>query len=293
MSLYNFLHKFKALHRLEGHILSDNFRLFRWVYVLYNKLHFTKTITKNGVSYKVPVKNGIGLQNLFSSYEEWMIPFIQSLNLPADSTFIDVGINTGQTLLKTIPFHKKLNYIGIEPNTYCYNYVTDLILLNKFSRAKAFNIALSDTEEDLTLQYRYKEDIMATTSPKFRKYTNYAHKITVPAISGDLLCLQENIHTISLIKIDVEGGELKVLQGFTNIVKKERPIILCEILPIKTIDVEITNYRNNLANGIITWCNELEYSITNINTQHKINTVKDLDTNFESSNYILTPNNTK
>ena len=51
-------------------------------------------------------------------------------------------------------------------------------------------------------------------------------------VLGDTLdnyCNKNNINNITFIKIDVEGIELDVLKGSTNIIKKNKPDIFIEI----------------------------------------------------------------
>ncbi len=46
---------------------------------------------------------------------------------------------------------------------------------------------------------------------------------------------------IASIKIDVEGAELSVLQGATTILSERKPIILCEILDVGSLN-QIENF---------------------------------------------------
>ena len=41
-----------------------------------------------------------------------------------------------------------------------------------------------------------------------------------------------NLEKIDLIKIDVEGAELEVLESIKNLIKKHKPFIIIEILPV-------------------------------------------------------------
>ncbi|MGB4838707.1 MAG: FkbM family methyltransferase [Saprospiraceae bacterium] len=41
----------------------------------------------------------------------------------------------------------------------------------------------------------------------------------------------KNLDSISVLKIDVEGAELEVLNRFNSLIKEQHPIILIEILP--------------------------------------------------------------
>ena len=50
------------------------------------------------------------------------------------------------------------------------------------------------------------------------------------AMRFDSYCTRYGIENVDLIKIDVEGAELKVLQGMGMLLDKWRPDIICEVL---------------------------------------------------------------
>jgi len=263
--MYNLLHKIKFLHKIDRYIMSENFWLFRVFDLIYKKINFTKKITKGDSSYYIHVKNGVGLQNLILQYENWITNVFEIIPIPQNSTVIDVGANTGQTLLKIVPFFPSIKYIAIEPNVYCKRYIEELCQLNNFKNVEVFEYALSDTNETATLFYRYREDIMATTSPDYRKFTNYANSIEVTEITGDELCKNQKIKNIALIKIDVEGGEYKVIMGFISTIKFYKPYIICEILPTMSESDEVTNFRKEVVTKLFGLIDSLEYAIININ----------------------------
>lgn len=289
--MYNFFQKFKILHKIDRYVMSDNFWLFNVLYSLYKRINYTKKIQKGDTSFFIHVKNGIGLQNLIVGYEIWWREILVALSIPQNSTVIDVGANSGQTLLNIVPFHPSLKYIAIEPNNYCSTYLKELCILNNFTNVTVFNNALSNKDETITLFFRYREDIMATTTPAFRKFTNYANSIDIHAITGDELFKKNNIEDISLIKIDVEGGEYKVILGLVETIRKYNPFIVCEILPTITESIDVTNYRKEIVSKLFNLICELGYDLINIDTKKLVPTMNDLSNDIQSCNYIFCPNN--
>lgn len=285
--MYNLLHKNKLLHKIDRYIMSDNFWLFKVFDSIYKRINFTKKVTKGDISYYIHVKNGIGLQNLISEYENWLSNIFNILSLADDCTVIDVGANTGQTLLKVVPFFPSIKYIAIEPNQYCKIYLEELCRLNNFKNVDVFNYALSNKRETTTLHYRYREDIMATTTPDFRKFTNYANSIDIPGITGDELCETNKIKNVALIKVDVEGGEYKVIVGFIRTIKLYKPFIICEILPTVSESKEVSIFRNDLVFKLFELIISLEYVMINITQKKIIETINDLSQDIQSSNYIF------
>ncbi len=254
-------------------------------------IQFTKKkITIGETSYYIHVKNGMGFQNLIVGYEDWLGKIFKILSIPKDSTVIDIGANTGQTLLKIVPFYPAIKYIAIEPNVHCKTYLDELCQINNFTNVKIFASALSNKIETTTLFYRYREDIMATTTPDYRKFTNYANSLDVSAITGDELCRKNNIDNISLVKIDVEGGEYKVILGLVDTLKMYKPFILCEILPTISESIEVSNFRKDIVSKLFKLICELEYTVINISQKRIIKTINDLSQDIQSCNYIFCPN---
>jgi len=60
-------------------------------------------------------------------------------------------------------------------------------------------------------------------------------KITVKAISLDQYVAERRIQRVDMMKLDVEGGELEVLRGATEMFNRFRPILICEVLDETTV----------------------------------------------------------
>lgn len=287
--MYNTLHKFKISHILSRNYLTDDFLPFRLLYKLFRKFTWTRRVTRNGVSFKVLIKDGMGVMNFISEYETWLDEVLVKLIDKEDAVFIDIGANTGQTMIKIMPRFPGVQYFAVEPNSHCVRYLKALVELNNFKSVKILEYALSDSEGTAELLLRYQDDILATTSHSFRKFTKYAIKAQVQMTTGDLLIGRENLKEISVIKIDVEGGEANVIDGLADTIKRFQPCILCEILPLVSKDEGVTAYRENSAGRILSRLSELRYTAVNILTGDRINSIRDLSSSLESSNYIFLP----
>ncbi|MGA9883793.1 MAG: FkbM family methyltransferase [Candidatus Acidiferrales bacterium] len=58
--------------------------------------------------------------------------------------------------------------------------------------------------------------------------------LPVEVVSLDQYVLENSMHGVDVIKLDVEGAELDVFRGATRVLTKMRPTILCEILDLAT-----------------------------------------------------------
>lgn len=204
-----------------------------------NKLGLTKNVnfivarSLNNKKVHIPVINGLGYDNLYPA-ELWIDSVIEKLLLRKRGAFIDVGINVGQTLLKLRNIDPAVEYIGFEPNPICIFYAESLIRANAFLNCKIVPVGLSDKDTVLQLGLNSETDPAASMVENFRPGQNIARKIYVPVNRFDTVDEKLRIGAISIIKIDVEGAELEVLQGLVDTIKTKRPSVIMEILPCYT-----------------------------------------------------------
>lgn len=85
-------------------------------------------------SVRVPVRAGLGTTNLDLS-EPWMFELLRRLLGAQMGTFVDVGVNMGQTLLKVLLLDPTRRYVGFEPNPLCVYYANLIIQANGAKRA--------------------------------------------------------------------------------------------------------------------------------------------------------------
>lgn len=66
----------------------------------------------------------------------------------------------------------------------------------------------------------------ASLLPDFKQHAKALYEVQTTTLDDALTDVR-----VGTIKIDVEGGELAVLRGATQLIKAHRPTILCEVLP--------------------------------------------------------------
>lgn len=143
--------------------------------------------------------------------------------LRPDANCIDVGAHTADILKKLIRHAPHGKHFAFEPIPWLYKK-----LERKYgNKAHVFELALSNEKGDATF-YVFPERL-AVSGLKQRAFQNQnavPKQIKVHVETLDNI-IPENL-PIHLIKIDVEGAELQVLQGAVNILKKYKPIVLFE-----------------------------------------------------------------
>jgi FkbM family methyltransferase len=153
---------------------------------------------------------------------------------------IDVGVAKGTSfLLKNFPFAK---YYFIEANKNYYNFIEKNLLPN--FRSKLFKVAAGRVNS------KKKFYLSGPISSFYKRESfNFKNSIEVNVQTLDKILSNEKISKNSILKIDCEGGELDVLKGAKNILKKVDYIIVeIRLQNIKTYNPsELINflYKNN------------------------------------------------
>lgn len=198
-----------------------------------NLLNIHGTISLNKKTFKIPILQKIGISNLFMS-EPWMIDILKIVLPIENKNFIDVGVNIGQTLLKLKSVSSEINYIGFEPNPICVNYAVKLINENNFDNTLIIPAGISDKNEMGLLNFfsQSETDSAASMIEDFRPDQKIFKKEFIPLYNIESFKNKINLDSISILKIDVEGAELEVLNSFKKEIEEKSPIILIEILPV-------------------------------------------------------------
>lgn len=141
------------------------------------------------------------------------------------SNCIDIGAHTGEVLNVMLYYaHDGIHY-AFEPVPFLYE--TLWRKYQYFENIKVFDVALSNTTGTSTFNY-------VMSNPSYsglikRKYDRSEEEEVTLMVKVDRL---DNIipadHKVDLIKIDVEGAELLVLEGGIETIKRNRPIVIFE-----------------------------------------------------------------
>lgn len=198
------------------------------------RLKINTSITLNNRKIIIPVINEVGVENYFNLSEPWMLYILKKLISSAgyNKAFIDVGVNLGQTLIKVKSVAPSIRYIGFEPNPLCVNYVSSLIAVNYFSNTEIIPVGLGNKSSVLKLNLFSNSDVDSAASiiEGFRSEASVTKTINVPVFKFSDIHLNKDLE-FGIIKIDVEGAELEVMEGLKEKIKTDRPVILVEVLP--------------------------------------------------------------
>jgi FkbM family methyltransferase len=206
------------------------YRLLRKIGIL-RLINLTTSIKVSSSKVKIPLLGETGFDNLSLS-EPWMRDVMTTLSACRFGLFVDVGVNVGQTLIKLRSVFPDMEYLGFEPNPICVNYANMLIKENGWENTTIVPVGINAASGLVALHHYHAQDTDSSASiiPDFRSRDSICKTTYVPCFAtGDLAFLFKQ--TITLIKIDVEGAELEVIESFRWHLANQRPYLICEILP--------------------------------------------------------------
>lgn len=232
-------------------------------------VNFTRSIKQNNKSFKIPVVNNIGLANFAAEDKSWFLQLVEAIDLPSGSSFIDVGVNVGQSLI-AFRSYRDNPYYGFEPSPECAFYVNKLIKANNLRNTHLVPVGLSSSTEILKFYCKGGGDQSATIVGDLRPghYTDEDVSY-IPVFSFDELDMA-GIGAISFIKIDVEGAELEVLTGLKQTLQKHNPVITCEVLDCHNADTNL-HVLQERANRLVELVKSLNYTIYRIKPEKGLN----------------------
>ena len=255
-------------------------------------LRFLNLTTRIHVDKKevlIPLLYRVGLAHC-GSQEQWLLRLMKTLSpyLQDNKSFIDVGVNVGQTLLIAKTLYPHVKYFGFEPNPVCVFYVNELIRKNAITGVTVFPFGLSDREQilDLIFFYHDKDDSTASVISGFR--TDEVRRLEKVVVFRYDELENKDGYRPGIIKIDVEGSEWEVIKGMISVISHERPCIICEVLPTYH---DQNAFRQRRQSALEQLLSEHKYFIYHIGLSGEIEKIGKFKSQsaIEESNYLFIP----
>lgn len=220
----------------------------------------------------------------FSNFSDWgsshNAGFETTIHLSKNKNCIlDVGAHIG---LVTLPLTHQISSEGLihafEPSDINRKYLKKHIKLNKLNNVKIVDFLVGNKNLD-QIPF-YETSVPSGKNSVIQKLSS--NKLHKNQITIDTYC-QENELVPDIIKIDVEGYEMYVLDGCKNTIRTNKPLIILSVHPS-----QISKMNQN-PNDIKTFAIQNNYNIKKIVDKFNfINFDK-----FELAEYILEPINFK
>jgi FkbM family methyltransferase len=160
--------------------------------------------------------------------------------------FIDVGAHVGYYTLLASKMAKEI--ISIEPNPFNYKLLKFNLRINKINNVYALNIAASNYNGESGIFIPKSKGKIATDESRL---DNNIIRIKIKVVKLDDLLLKIG-KTPDVIKIDVEGSEIQVLEGLQETLRKG----------VKCLMIEVHSEENKAE--AISFIKSLGYKITQV-----------------------------
>jgi FkbM family methyltransferase len=209
--------------------------LKKTVAVNLNRLFKNHTYTsKHGLAKGLRRRGGLAFLPAFIPRSTEMLKeevFIASLDLTGKTVY-DIGGDQG---IYTLFFARKVGPKGkvftFEPNPFSYSHIMTNVELNDFTHVEVRNLALGESQGELTFAFPARDPGRGTADPLIRDQILReagAKSITISVGTVDSL-IADGLPIPDFCKIDVEGLELNVLRGMKQALTHHRPDLFIEI----------------------------------------------------------------
>jgi FkbM family methyltransferase len=172
---------------------------------------------------------------LDGSFEKAERAFVQSFLVPR-MVALDIGAYCGlYTLTASKKVGPKGRVIAFEPTSYQMRRLRSNLALNLAKNVTAEKLALGDAEgqSDFFVAPGGFAGFSSLRAPGAIEAPTFRTRVNVTTL--DAYLSRKKVTKVDFIKIDVEGGELDVFKGASNLLRqKPRPVILCELQDLRT-----------------------------------------------------------
>lgn len=170
---------------------------------------------------------GIGRELALYRIHEPMATKLLPGFVPYGGVVLDIGANIGYyTLLLSRLVGNEGLVVAVEPHPVNFHLLQLNLRINRVSNVRLVSAAVSDEEGEAHL-FEAEGSNWHSLLPTERTSEK---AIKVPTLTIDALASQIG-RPIDLLRMDIEGGELKALKGGENTLRHHRPVLVVEIHP--------------------------------------------------------------
>lgn len=147
-------------------------------------------------------------------------------NAKPNTNVLDIGafIGTHTLALADISSKGSGKVYTFEPQTWAYNLIKSSIKKNKIKNVKVYNVALSNKKGSIKFcSDNTGGSTICTEKNKSINSWNSNYDVKMKPLDS------YNFKNISIMKIDVEGHEISVLEGALKTIQRNKPKILIEV----------------------------------------------------------------
>ncbi|MFC1834866.1 FkbM family methyltransferase [Thermodesulfobacteriota bacterium] len=186
---------------------------------------------------------------------------------PEDPVIFDVGANVGQTTQRYLEHFPESTIYSFEPFPECFNHIQDLFRDNQ--RVLPQQLALSDSIGNffLHVQPEHRNNSLLPfaygASHWITGRAETTKMIEVTTTTVDEFCRDRGIDRIGILKMDIQGGELRTLMGAKGMLKGDAiDLIYTEVLLVDIYEGQGQFWE--IGQFLVS----LDYKLFNLYSQH-------------------------
>jgi FkbM family methyltransferase len=161
------------------------------------------------------------------AYEPGLMAALEALVTPS-SVCLDVGANVGPVSLALGRLCGEGRVHAFEPVAASFAFLERNLASNGAANVTAHRLALSDTDGTATINYNRQAAGAAFISEHLAD--GVAEQVSLTTL--DKWAASARLERLDLLKIDVEGSELQVLDGAAATLRRFRPVLIVELNPV-------------------------------------------------------------
>ncbi|NEV93953.1 FkbM family methyltransferase [Psychroflexus sp. YR1-1] len=173
-------------------------------------------------------------------------------------TIYDIGANKGTWTKECLKYFPDATYYLFEPQI---NLKTDLdLLFKKHKNIHLFSVGVGHVNDELNFTMHKRDDSCTFSFSEQEAQNRGFNQIKAPIVKLESFVKENNLKTPSILKIDAEGLDLKVLEGASNLLNN-----------VEIIMVEVGIMNGRIKNSALIMSNYLDekgfklFDITDIN----------------------------
>lgn len=147
--------------------------------------------------------------------------------------FVDVGTNVG---IVAVTMARALSGRGsvfaFEPSPSTFNLAAGTVALNKIDNATLFQVAVTNTDTEVVFHTTPGNSAIASLRKHEFPMLNEWAEVRVQGRRLSSFLNTALTERVALIKVDVEGHELSVLEGALELIERDKPIVVYEYTPV-------------------------------------------------------------
>jgi FkbM family methyltransferase len=147
----------------------------------------------------------------------------------------DVGAHIGYYTILAALANPAARVYGFEPHPLVFGRLQQNVALNRVANVSCVRAALADTSGRRDLFHvPFDSPYVPSSSSLSQEFmASVVEHLTTTAVevtTGDEFAVDHGISGLDLVKIDTETTEPEVLLGMRNLLERDRPAIICEVL---------------------------------------------------------------